>query len=222
MRKIDKKLNMMKANLLAEQRYLESKGLLSEMMYPVNAGGEKKMAFAEEEEKNIPKYAKYTPIKGSFTFTEVGEKGQGNIKVTPSGEPISGEMEEGLRKALVAASLAFYLCTTTSCNKVDNGIMYKYVYDTEQSLDYVQESGKKVRTTCLVPSDTPLENDINEYNKTLALLRKKYKEDGIKPLKGDTIVRVDDNTTESPYIIKDKNGKATVDYEKVKLLNGGE
>ena len=33
MRRIDKKLNMMKANILAESRYLESKGLIKEEEY---------------------------------------------------------------------------------------------------------------------------------------------------------------------------------------------
>lgn len=47
MRRIDKKLNMVKANLLAEQRYLESKGLLSEAILPLDDG---KFAFAEDEE----------------------------------------------------------------------------------------------------------------------------------------------------------------------------
>lgn len=47
MRRIDKKLNMQKVNLLAEQRYLESKGLLSEAILPLSDG---KFAFAEDEE----------------------------------------------------------------------------------------------------------------------------------------------------------------------------
>ena len=69
MRRIDKKLNMMKVNLLAESRYLESKGLvkesadviefikleakkLNETMLPITDNyGDPKMAFAENEDE---------------------------------------------------------------------------------------------------------------------------------------------------------------------------
>lgn len=51
MRRIDKKLNMMKVNLLAESRYLESKGL-NETMIPVSFdSGEHTIAFAENEDE---------------------------------------------------------------------------------------------------------------------------------------------------------------------------
>ena len=52
MRRIDKKLNMIKANLLAESRYMESKGLLKETMIPVSFdSGEHEIAFNENEDE---------------------------------------------------------------------------------------------------------------------------------------------------------------------------
>ena len=51
MRRIDKKLNMMKANLLAESRYLENKGLNETMLPIIDNFGDRKMAFAENEDE---------------------------------------------------------------------------------------------------------------------------------------------------------------------------
>ena len=52
MRRIDKKLNMMKVNILSESRYMESKGLMNETMIPVSFdSGEHKIAFNENEDE---------------------------------------------------------------------------------------------------------------------------------------------------------------------------
>lgn len=201
MRRIDKKLNMIKANMLAEQRYLESKGLLSEMMYPVNAGGEEKIAFAEGDE-NIRK------IDGEGTSV-VGQPGY-----NPDGD---NQLEEGLVKNIIMGAVA--ICSFGSCEKTkDTDVMYKYVYDTEKSLELSVESHAEIRSTHLVPSK-PLEDDINEYNKIINSERERFHKEGIYPI-GDTIIRLEDNTVKSPFMHKDKYGKVVVDQEKVNKALG--
>lgn len=60
MRRIDKKKNMVKANLLAEQRYLQSKGLINEAILPLADG---KFAFAEGVDKESIKHDIETELK---------------------------------------------------------------------------------------------------------------------------------------------------------------
>lgn len=134
MRKIDKKLNMMKANLLAEQRYLESKGLISETILPLSDG---KFAFAEGVDKESIKDDIRDELEADGVNTdEVGEV----ILKTPKGEVVDkinldDNLEEGNVKNFVwscvigATGLLAGSCnkenTTFSFNSSVHGVEYE-------------------------------------------------------------------------------------------------
>jgi len=117
MRRIDKKLNMMKANLMVEQRYLQSKGLISEMMYPVDAGGEKKMAFAEGKDgvpSNLEVKLKEAGVNPSDVETVT--------LITPEGKKIKTiqpdeNLEEGKLKNLAMVCIITAAGVIQSCSK---------------------------------------------------------------------------------------------------------
>ena len=137
MRRIDKKKNIQRVNLIAEQRYLESKGLLSEMMYPVNAGGEKKMAFAEGED-NVPPNLADKLKEAGVNLDEVGKV----VLTTPEGEEIktiqaNESLEEGKGKNLVMACVIGLAGLVTSCSKQEEPMfsMNSNVHGTEYTVD---------------------------------------------------------------------------------------
>lgn len=84
MRKIDKKLNLQKVNLLSEHRYLESKGFGMEGFAPQ----EKSMGIPEESYMEEMAVKKPSPqannmIKMISTFTNTTpEMGEGDVKFT--------------------------------------------------------------------------------------------------------------------------------------------
>ena len=188
MRRIDKKKNMVKANLLAEQRYLQSKGLISETILPLADG---KFAFAEEAEENLPKYKHGEVI--SCTKSIVGE---------------TGTLEEGVKTFGIGA---FLVCSMgmTSCEKANKDNMYKYVYDTEESLVHADKNQVPRRITCLLPSSVVLEDDVNERKRLMNDMRRERLSQGIEAF-GDTIVRMDAPTPQSPYMSKDEYGRVIV------------
>ncbi len=76
MRRIDKKLNMMKANLLAESRYLESKGLIKESNF---SGPQKTDPDIDELAREIIKIAKGDMTKEKELIVSTA-KGDGDIQ----------------------------------------------------------------------------------------------------------------------------------------------
>lgn len=187
MRRIDKKKNMVKANLLAEQRYLQSKGLISEAILPLADG---KFAFAEAEE-DLPKYKHGEVI--SCTKSIVGE---------------TGTLEESVKTFAIGA---FLVCSMgmTSCEKANKDNMYKYVYDTEESLVHADKNQVQRRITCLLPSSVVLEDDVNERKRLMNDMRLLRSSQGTE-IFGDTIVRMDAPTPQSPYMSKDEYGRVIV------------
>lgn len=192
MRRFDKKYNMQKANLLAESRYLESKGLLSEAILPLKGG---KFAFAEDNDEQL--------VDNELPRYEHGET------ISCELETLS-DVNEGIKNIITGA---FIVCSLGACKKLDNKFMYKFVYDTRQSLENAQKDGVERRITCLVPSNVILKDNPDEYNNILNQLRNKYKNANVK-IFGDTIVPMDDKTPQSPYMDK-INGKIVINTDKL-------
>jgi hypothetical protein len=84
MRKIDKKLNLQKANLLAENRYLESKGFGMEGFAPQEESmGMPEESYMEEMAVKKPSAQANNMIKMISTFTNTTpEMGDGDVKFT--------------------------------------------------------------------------------------------------------------------------------------------
>jgi len=76
MRRYDKKLNMVKANLLAESRYLESKGLIKESNF---SGPQKTDPDIDELAREIIKIAKGDMTKEKELIVSTA-KGDGDIQ----------------------------------------------------------------------------------------------------------------------------------------------
>jgi hypothetical protein len=152
------------------------------------------IAFSEgEDEKNIPKFERWKPISCSKSIV---------------GQTNSENLDEGVKNLI---NSVFLVCALGSCTKVDNTLMYKFVYDIPQSLADAQKNNVETRITCLVPSDVVLEGNETEYNKALNELRGKYAKEGVKPL-SDTIVRMDAPTPQSKYM-SEVNGKVIINYK---------
>ena len=135
MRRIDKKKNIQRVNLIAEQRYLESKGLLNEIMYPVNAGGEKKMAFAEDKD-GVPSNLADELEKAGIDPSEVGKV----VLTNAQGKEIktiqaNGNLDESVKDIVVACAIGL-AGLVTSCSKQENTFsMNSNVHGTEYTVD---------------------------------------------------------------------------------------
>ena len=136
MRRIDKKKNIQRVNLIAEQRYLESKGLLNEIMYPVNSGGEKKMAFTEGKDgvpSNLDAKLKEAGVDPNDVETVT--------LITPEGKEIKTiqpdeNLEEGKLKNLAMACVITAAGVIQSCSKQENTFsMNSNVHGTEYTVD---------------------------------------------------------------------------------------
>lgn len=155
MRRIDKKLNMMKANLLAEQRYLQSKGFINEFIAPLSDG---KFAFAEGEEKlpkNLDTAIEAAGVDPSNVDTiEFTDKDGNPIKTVE----LSGNLEEGKVKDFVmkcvvdnkskVLALGLAAALVTSCSKEGklhgyntnvHGVEYTVVGDADENTTLTPE-----------------------------------------------------------------------------------
>jgi hypothetical protein len=136
MRRIDKKKSIQRANLMVEQRYLQSKGLLNEIMYPVNAGGEKKMAFAEGKDgvpSNLVDKLKEAGVNPDDVETVT--------LITPEGKEIKTiqpdeNLEEGKLKNLAMACIITAAGVIQSCSPQKTTFsMNSNVHGTEYTVD---------------------------------------------------------------------------------------
>ena len=130
-----------------------------------------------------------------------------DTQVYMAGEPITcnrvnvGEINEGfkevLRNVIVVCSLA---AGVVSCNKADNEIMYKYVYDDAGSLEYSKQNAQNVRNSCLVPYDHILKPE--EIKAEQDRLAAKYANDSYKKIEvmNDTLVPLNAPSPQSPDI----------------------
>ena len=132
MRRIDKKKNIQRANLLAEQRYLESKGLLSEAILPLKDG---RFAFAEGE-ADVPANLEDKLKEAGINPDEVGEV----VLTNPEGKeiktiPVDGNLDEGVKDIVVACVIGL-AGLVTSCSKQENTFsMNSNVHGVEYTVD---------------------------------------------------------------------------------------
>lgn len=155
MRRIDKTKNMVKANLLAEQRYLQSKGFINEFIAPLSDGS---TMFAEGEEE-LPKN-----LDTAIEAAGVNPDDVDTIKFTDEdGNPIktvelSGNLEEGkvtdfVMKCVVSnkskvLALGLAAALVTSCSKEGklhgyntnvHGVEYTVVGDADENTTLTPE-----------------------------------------------------------------------------------
>jgi hypothetical protein len=133
MRSIDKKKSIQRANLMVEQRYLQSKGLIGEAILPLKGG---KFAFAESED-NVPANLVDKLKEAGVNPDEVGEV----ILTTPEGKEIKTiqadeNLEEGKVKNLAMACVIGVAGLIQSCSPQKTTFsMNSNVHGTEYAVD---------------------------------------------------------------------------------------
>jgi hypothetical protein len=133
MRRIDKKKSIQRANLMVEQRYLESKGLISEAILPLKGG---KFAFAEGED-NVPSNLADELEKAGIDPSEVGKV----VLTNAQGKEIktiqaNGNLDESVKDIVVACAIGL-AGLVTSCSKQEEPTfsMNSNVHGTEYTVD---------------------------------------------------------------------------------------
>jgi hypothetical protein len=117
MRRIDKKINMVKANILAESRYMESKGLLKEDEYLGGNNLDDLLITLTPEDKNSLKnlvwaWFKWDPSKkygfqekdGNFSLTSNGKNAisyQSTLGIGSDSYKINGASLDAIRAYLI-------------------------------------------------------------------------------------------------------------------------
>lgn len=115
MRRIDKKKSIQRANLMVEQRYLQSKGLLNEFIVPLSDG---KFAFAEEEGKLKSSVNGDIQDQINKEMVRLGLDPSQVSSVTINGKEVNIDNNEGIRKAAQTFGLVCALGSSLlSCKK---------------------------------------------------------------------------------------------------------
>ena len=118
-------------------------------------------------------------------------------KIVGCSKEVVGSMNEGLKDMIAnIAVVCSIIGGAVSCQKATPQIMYKYVYDTEQSIQYSQEKHIDERNTCLAPYDHVLSpQELNDEQERLA---QKYKNENNIIVMNDTLVPMDAPMPSSP------------------------
>jgi predicted DNA-binding protein YlxM (UPF0122 family) len=122
-------------------------------------------------------------------------------KIDACSKEVAGSMNEGLKDMLVNLAVVCSIAAgSVSCQKANKQTMYRYVYDTEQSIQYAKEHKTDVRSTCLAPYDHVLSPE--ELSIEQEKLAQNYKYNNNINVMNDTLVPIDAPMPSSPAFNK--------------------
>lgn len=122
-------------------------------------------------------------------------------KIDACSKEVAGSMNEGIKDMLVNLAVVCSIAAgAVSCQKAEKQTMYRYVYDTEQSIQYAKEQKTDVRNTCLAPYDHVLSPE--ELSIEQEKLAQNYKYNNNINVMNDTLVPVDAPMPSSPVFKK--------------------